>query len=92
MYCTYKLNENARTNQNCYWSYNLWSNFVSCNKNEDVGLETYPQVAETSLYVNLSSVGLYNVWFKDGTTDIISANTIVNKIWDQVVESWNYDW
>ena len=34
---------------------------------------------------------LYNVEFKDGTTDIISANTITNKIWDQVVESGNSD-
>ena len=30
---------------------------------------------------------LYNVEFKDGTTNIIYDNTIANKIWDQVVEN-----
>ena len=41
------------------------------------------------LYVNRRPIGttqlnscLYNVEFEDGTTDIISANTIANKIWD----------
>ena len=29
---------------------------------------------------------LYNVEFNDGNTDVISANTIANKIWDQFVE------
>ena len=30
---------------------------------------------------------LYKIEFKDGTTDVISANTIANNIWDQVVEN-----
>ena len=33
---------------------------------------------------------LYNVEFKDGTTDIIFTNTIANKIWDKVGESGSF--